>query len=206
MVAAAAASAAVKVPDGPVGVHLGHVMNSFADTPNKMGLLAVAQAEGRTAAQHAQLAQRSATNLDMMKLHAGHILNALDPSIQPMGPGLGYGLKKATAGVETHVDLAAKTAGASQNVILHANHVETSSKNTLLRVEQAISLCQRVQMAGSAADAAALISQLVSLTNQINVGADANGDGRITWEQGEGGIQQMKDHMDLMLAAELILR
>ena len=200
----AASAAAVKVPDGMVGTHIGHVVNSFADTPNKMGLLPVALAEARTAAQHAQLAQRSPTNLDMMKLHAGHVINAIDPTIMPMGPGLGYGVKKATLGIMTHIDLAAKTAGASQNVILHAGHVEMSSKNTLERCDQAVSLAQRIQAATSATDAAALLSQLVSITAQLTTGADMNGDGRITWEQGEGGLQQVQDHMNLMLAAEVL--
>ena len=53
------------------------------------------------------------------------------------------------------------------------------------------------------ADAAALLGQLVSVTAQIISGADMNGDGRVTWEQGEGGLQQAQDHMGLMLAAEV---
>src|ERR1700712_2415493 len=59
----AAANAQVKVPDGMVGTHLGHIMNSFNDTPNKMGLLPTAMAEARTAANHALLGQRTPTYL-----------------------------------------------------------------------------------------------------------------------------------------------
>jgi hypothetical protein len=197
-----AAAPTVKVPDGMVGTHIGHVVNSFADTPNKMGLLPVALAEARTAAQHAALAQRTPTNLDMMKLHAGHVINAIDPTIMPMGPGLGYGVKKATLGVKTHIELAAKTAGASQNVILHAGHVSMSASNTLERCDLALSLAQRIQAATTADEAAKLLSQLVSVTAQLTAGADLNNDGRITWELGEGGLQQAQDHMQLMLAAE----
>jgi hypothetical protein len=197
-----AAAPTVKVPDGMVGTHIGHVVNSFSDTPNKMGLLPVALAEARTAATHAALAQRTPTNLDMMKLHAGHVINAIDPTIMPMGPGLGYGVKKATLGVQTHIELAAKVPGASQNVILHAGHVSMSSKNTLERCDQAVSLAQRIQSATTADEAAKLLSQLVSVTSQLVAGADANGDGRITWEMNEGGLQQAADHMQLMLAAE----
>jgi hypothetical protein len=29
-----------------------------------------------------------------------------------------------------------------------------------------------------------------------------NGDGKISWEQGEGGLQQVQEHINLMLAAE----
>ncbi len=198
----AAAAAAVKVPDGMVGTHIGHVVNSFADTPNKQGLLPVAMTEARTAAQHAQLAARAPTDLSMMKVHAGHVINAIDPTIVPMGPGLGYGVKRATTGVVTHIELAAKVDGASPNVVLHAMHIATSSRNTLERCDQAIAIAQKIQAATSAPEAAALVSQLVSITGQLMAGADANGDGRVTWEKGEGGLQTAQDHVTLMLAGE----
>jgi hypothetical protein len=197
----APAAPLVKVPDGPVGVHIGHVVNSFGDTPNKQGLLPVALAEAKTAAQHAALAARSPTNLDAMKLHAGHVLNALDPSIMPMGPGLGYGVKKAALGVATHVDLAAKAQGASPNVIMHAGHVETAARSTIERADSAIVIAKAIQAATSASDAAALVNQLVPLTQQLIAGVDKNGDGRIGWDKGEGGLQQASEHVDLMLKA-----
>jgi hypothetical protein len=192
----------VKVPAGEVGVHIGHVMNSFPDAPNKQSLLAVAEAEAKTAAQHAALGARNASNLDALKLHAGHVLNALDPSLQAMGPGLGYGLKKAATGIEQHITMAANVAGASANVKVHANHISTSAKNTVTRVDQAIELCKKIQAAGDAATAASLMNQLVSITSQLQPGADANNDGRIGWQEGEGGLQQIEEHAKLMLAGE----
>jgi hypothetical protein len=198
----APAAAVLKVPAGDVGVHIGHVVNSFADVPDKKSLLFIAQAEAAVAAQHAALGARASTNLDQMKLHAGHVLNALDPSMQPMGPGKGYGLKKAAAGIAMHIDLAAKATGASQNVIVHANHISTSAKNTSKRVDDAIALCQKIQASTSAADAAALMTQLVSVTSELNPGKDANADGRVGWQEGEGGLQQVEEHAKLMLAGE----
>jgi hypothetical protein len=148
------------------------------------------------------LASRAATNLDMMKTHAGHVLNALDPTVMATGPGLGYGVKKAATGVATHIELAAKAQGASANVIMHATHIATSARNTVQRADKAIAIAQQIQAATTAADAAALVSQLVSITDQLINGADTNGDGRITWEEGEGGLQQADDHVALMLKAE----
>ena len=202
VVATAASIAAVKVPDGPVGTHIGHVVNSFGDTPNNQGLLAVALAEAKTAAQHAALAARSPTDLEAMKLHAGHIVNAIDPSIVAAGPGLGYGARKAAMGIGSHIDLAAKAQGASPNVIMHASHVSMSARNTVTRCDQIIALAQQIQGAASASDAAALISQLVSLTSQLTAGADANGDGKIGWQDKEGGLQQAQEHVTLLLAGE----
>jgi hypothetical protein len=197
-----AAAPAMKVPAGAVGTHIGHVVNAFGDTPNGQALLPTAMIEARTAAQHAGLAARTPTNLDAMKLHASHVINAVDPSVVATGPGLGYGVKKAALGVATHIELAAKAAGASPNVIMHATHVATSARNTVQRADQVVALAQKIQAAESAADAAALVSQLVSLTQQLIAGADANGDGRITWEQGEGGLQQAQEHVILMVAGE----
>lgn len=196
------AAAAVAVPAGPVGVHIGHVVNAFSDTPNGQGLLPTAMAEARVAIQHAGLAARNTSSLDAMKLHAGHVINALDPSIVPTGPGLGYGVKKAATGVATHIELAAKTAGASPNVVSHSVHIATSARNTVQRADQIVALAKQIQAATSAADAAALVSQMVSQCDQLMAGADANGDGRISWEAGEGGLQQVQQHVNLMLAAE----
>ena len=190
------------VPTGAVGVHIGHVINSFGDTPNSMGLLAAAMAEAKTAATHAGLATRQPGNLDYMKTHAGHVLNALDPTLLATGPGLGYGLKKAALGVATHIDLAAAAPGASPNVLTHAKHVGTAARNTVTRAEQIIVIAQKIQGSQSAAEAAALTSEMASLCNQLIAGADTNGDGRISWDVGEGGLQHADDHVKLLLAGE----
>jgi uncharacterized protein DUF4168 len=197
-----AAPGPVSVPPGPVGVHIGHVVNGFSDTPNGQGLLPTAMAEARIAIQHAGLAARNPSSLDAMKLHAGHVINALDPTVVATGPGLGYGVKKAAMGVATHIELAAKAQGASPNVVSHSVHIATSARNTVQRADQIVALAKQIQAATSATDAAALVSQMVSQCDQLMAGADANGDGRITWEAGEGGLQQVQQHVNLMLAAE----
>jgi len=135
-----------------------------------------------------------------MKLHAGHVINALDPTIVTAGPGSGYGLKKATTGVITHIELAAKAPGASANVGIHANHVATAARNTLARADQIIALAKQVQASTDAAAAAALINQIVPLAQQLMAGADTNGDGRVSWE--EGGLQTAEEHVKLLVASE----
>jgi len=188
------------LPTGPVFTHVGHVMNGFSDTPKGEGLLAVAENDAGVAATHAQLAARQPTNLDYMKLHAGHVLNALDPTIVPMGPGSGYGVKKATTGVVTHIELAAKAQGASPNVQMHSNHVATAARNTLTRTDSLIAIAKRVQASTDAAAAAALVNQMIPLAQQLMAGADTNNDGRIGWE--EGGLTTAEEHVKLMVAGE----
>ena len=196
------AAPAVKVPAGMVGTHIGHVVNAFAQAPNGQSLLGTAMAEARVAVQHAGLAGRDPANLDAMKLHAGHVIHAIDPSIVTMGPGQGYGVKAAASGIATHIDLAAKAPGASQNVVTHASHIATSAKNSVQRADQIVAVAKQIQEATTAAAAASLVSQLVSLTNQLVAGNDANADGKVTWQDGEGGLQQCDEHVKLMLAAE----
>ncbi|MDB4916887.1 MAG: hypothetical protein JWM95_4531 [Gemmatimonadetes bacterium] len=199
---AAVVRAVVAVPAGPVGVHIGHVVNAFGDTPGGQGLLSTAVAEAKIAATHAALAMRQPTNLDYMKTHAGHVINAIDPTIITVGPGLKYGLKKAAAGVATHIELAAAAQGASPNVIMHSQHVAMSARNTVTRSDQLLELAQKVQASTTAADAAALVSQMASLADQLVTGVDADADGKIGWQKGEGGLQMCEDHIKLMLAGE----
>lgn len=196
---AGATNPPIKVPAGAVGTHIGHVVNSFSDTPNGMGLLPVAFAEARTAAQHAGLATKAAT-LDAMKLHAGHVINAMDPTIVPNGPGLGYGMKKAALNAATHIELAAKAAGASQNVIMHSQHIATAMRNAAARADEIIALAQKVQASTTMPEAAALLSQIVSLCDQVLTGVDAKNTGRVSWET--GGLNQAQEHIDLMLKGE----
>ena len=197
-----AAPRAVEVPAGPVGVHIGHVMNAFTDTPKGLGLLPTAMEEARTAAVHAGLAARDLENLGAMKLHAGHVINAVDPTVVNAGPGLGYGVKRAALGIATHMDLAAKTPGAAEDVVMHANHVATSARNTVQRADAIVALAKRIQAATAASEASALVSQLVSLTNEVMLGKDADADGKVTWKEGEGGLQQCDEHIRLMLGGE----
>ena len=111
--------------------HIGHVMDGFGDTPDGQGLLPTALAEAKIAAQHAALAAEEPNNLRAMKRHAAHVLNAVDPSEEDNGPGLGYGVKQAAAGIARHIELAAKSEGASQGVMTHSEHVATSANNTV---------------------------------------------------------------------------
>ena len=69
--------------------HIGHVMDKWNDTPDMAGLLPAAIAEARIAAAHAGFAARDLSDLDAMKLHAAHVLHAVDPSQIEGGPGPG---------------------------------------------------------------------------------------------------------------------
>jgi hypothetical protein len=191
-----------KIEAIPPHLHIGHVMTNWRDTPGNVGFLIAAVSDAKVAAIHAKLAGRDPNNLDDMKLHAGHVLNALDPSIEPKGPASGYGVKKAAAGALQHLDFAAKAEGASDNVKTHAVHVSASLSDAIQWTDQAIAAAQKIRAAGSAAEAAPLVKELMELTTRIADGADANHDGEIGWQTGEGGLAQAQAHMVLMLKGE----
>jgi hypothetical protein len=183
-------------------VHMGHVLTSWQDTPDQSGLLPTAIAEADVAVQHAGFAASRPEDLDWMKLHVGHVVNAVDPTVEPAGPGLGYGLERAAAGVAQHVGFAAASEGASDNVKLHAEHVTTSAGNVVQWSDRIIILAAAVDQATSAEAAAPMVAEIETLTLAIRNGTDADGDGQVSWQAGEGGLAQTEQHMEFMRQGE----
>ena len=187
---------------GAAHTHIGHVADGWRDTPEGQGLLPTAVAEARIAAQHAGLAAGNTGDLDSMKRHTGHVLHAVDPSAVEDGPGLGYGVKQAAEGAAKHIEAAATADGASQAVTTHATHVATSARNTVSRADEIVALAGRINAATLATQAAPLVGELNTLAQQLIDGSDANDDGRVGWQQGEGGLAQAEQHLGLMKKAE----
>ncbi len=173
-----------KVEAIPAHLHIGHVVTNWRDTPGTRGFLPVAADEARVASTHAKLAVKGAT-LDDMKLHAGHVLNALDPSIEPKGPGAGYGVKKATAGAIQHLEFASKAEGVTANITAHAALVAAALSDVGRWTDEAIAVAQKTRAASDAAEASKLVAELDSLTTQI-----------------AGGLQEAQNHMGQMLKGE----
>src|SRR2546430_7909877 len=144
---------AAKIEAIPAHLHLGHVMTNWRDTAANVGFLIAAISDGRVAAVHADLAAKSADDLEAMKLHAGHVLNALDPSIEPKGPGSGYGVRKAATGALQHLELAVKAEGSSNNIRMRATQVSASLNDVLQWTNQAIAAAQKIRAATSATEA-----------------------------------------------------
>lgn len=160
-------------------LHLGHVMTNWRDTPGARGFLPVAIDEARVAALHADLAAKS-TAADDLALHAGHVLNALDPSIEPRGPGAGYGVKKAVAGAQQHLDLALKSEGATPAIAADATAAAAALADALRLTEEAIALAQSVRAAAGASDAARRAADLAALADRIGGEALTSAQSRMT--------------------------
>ena len=155
-----------------VHAHIGHVMTAWRDTPGTVGLLTVAASDGRVAAAHALLTSKSET-LDDMKMHAGHVLHALDPTLEPKGPASGYGTKKALAGGLQHVGFAADVEGASPAVKTHAGVVSAKLTDTIATVDRAIATAQKIRAAAASGEVLTFTRELVSQMSQITEGIES---------------------------------
>lgn len=199
---ALAAAAAPAAAENMAQAHIGHVMTGWTDTPNQAGLLPTARDEAQVAADHIGYALSDPGNLESIKLHATHVLHAVDPSQIEQGPGSGYGVVKAAKGVVDHIGYAAGSEDASDNVNLHAEHVSTSATNVVEWGNQVADLMQKIQDADSADSAAMMAENAQKMISCIQDGCDADGDGNVTWQAGEGGLAQAEQHMGFMMAGE----
>ncbi len=122
----------------------------------------------RSAIADAQVALEQVERADLegrindFVLYGGYVLNALDPGAETQGllktayarlptnyvkievPGTGYGIKRAVAGALQHVQLAAKSEGASENVKTHAAHVTASLENVAKWTDEAIATTRKL--------------------------------------------------------------
>lgn len=182
--------------------HIGHVLDGFGATPNGDGLLPTARAEAEVAANHARLAASDPSNLQGMQIHARHVLHAVDPSQVDSGPGRGYGVSQAAEGIAQHIQLAAQAEGASDNVRTHATHVAAAARTVVQRSEEIVRVVEQIQDAYDYTEGAQHVERLQTLVGQLTTGADADGDGQVGWQEGEGGLQHVEQHIQLMARGE----
>jgi hypothetical protein len=154
----------VKVEAIAAHLHLGHVMTNWRDTPGTRGFLPVALDQARVAIQHAALAAKG-TTLDEVRMHAGQVLTAIDPAIEPGGAG--YGVKQAVAAAQQHLEFAAKAEGATPNITTPAVQVASWLTESTRAADEAIAAAQAIRAATVAADAAKRAVDLQKLAERI---------------------------------------
>ena len=167
-----------------VHAHIGHVMTAWRETPGTVGLLTIALSDTRIAAAHALLLAKS-SSLGDMKVHAGHVLHALDPTRETTGPASGFGAKKAAAGAAQHVGFTAAVDNASAAVKNRASIVNAALTEAIAAIDRSIATAQKIREAASPADAASAVRDLQSGVDDIT-----------------RALQQSEQEMRLMMKVE----
>lgn len=186
----------------PAHVHIRHVADEFRGTPENRGILPTALAEADIAHRHATLAAQDPADLDNIKRHTVHVMHALDPSAVEGGPGLGYGAMIAAERAAHYIELSAASAGATDGIKTHSNHVATAARSAAANAQAAMEVARQIQEAENASEAAELLGELTALTDAIRNGVDADGDGSVGWQEGEGGLAQAETHLGLLKRGE----
>jgi hypothetical protein len=77
-------------------------------------------------------------------------------------------VKKAVAGARQHLDIAAKSEGATATLTADAAQVSASLADVLLLVDQAVAAAAKVRAAADAAEAARAAADLAALAQRIS--------------------------------------
>ena len=181
--------------------HVGHCLTTWHDTPQERGLFQVALAELDTAQSESTAALASDRSVVQKAVHLDNAAHALNPDVQPLGPGLDYGAIRALESAIEHLEYAATSGDASQNIV---SSVAGLSEVGLAIAERLRTAATQAKSAG-ANDPAALERAAVALNSTLQAaiaGVDANGDGRIEPNAAEAGMQQLRGQLDAMLARE----
>jgi plastocyanin len=203
-----------------------HMVRLLADGPGlpvRQGFAAGLRVQTDELLRHARLvaASQAAGDLAGVRRHAEHVYNLtagsrdarfgdLDGDGRSQNPGDGFGLLENgdqqgyIAAVSEAAQAASNAPDASRAVQVHAGHVTISAENMLGWAAETRDLALRLTAATDVAAAAGDAQQLVALAQQVQRGADANGDGEIAPVAGEGGGIVAYEHAQFMAGFGLI--
>ena len=202
----------VRLPEGGL-THVRHVLFSFGATPNQIGFIRGLDASTRqlTDLSAQMLTAFETGNEAEMLLQAERMLTLIvgnksadykdwnlngvidDPSdgygLLLNGEQLGY-----IQGTFSHADLARTSPDATQNMLIHGEHVKVSALNVGDWTAQLRTQLIAILENPSNPDRETIIRQAVAWANQIRTGVDLNGNENIEPIPGEGGVVTAYEH------------
>lgn len=204
-----------------VMAHIRQIITTSPDSPDGDGLALNSLASALRVLQLAEAQQQYATANDLVNLraHAENMINIIEGAAGPNygdvdGDGQvftddGFGmLRFGDSGgyLQATIDraaLASETEGASAEVALHAEHVKIAAENAAGWAGIIRDLELNIIQAANTAEAADLVTGVIDLAQALVEGIDANGDGQVAPEPGEGGTLTMYQHGQLMAGIEI---
>ncbi|MEW5726988.1 MAG: hypothetical protein AB1918_04105 [Pseudomonadota bacterium] len=164
------------------------------------GAFDLARTNAALAQRHTKAALRQ-TDLAAMKAEVVAAVHAIDPSLVPQGAAVGPGLRSALAAAVERL-LALQATGGEGEAGLRATAASVAGQTALMRTDEALREAWGALAAASTSQAIPSLVRLDDQLNRIQVGQDVDGDGQVSWNQGEGGIQQAWSFTRQMAIAE----
>jgi len=189
-------------PPSIAHAHIGHATTGWRYTPDQKGLYQVAEEETKIARDHAGYAVERLDNIDLIKLHVGHVMHALNPESQKEGPGLGFGAKKALTEAASHITYAAGSEDASENVRNFAEPFNRNAEAIVQRYDLILALGEEILQTSSNQDAAALAGEILILSRANVEGTDSDGNNAIGPAADEYGLKQLRAQITDMINRE----
>lgn len=185
--------------------HIGHAMTGWPDTPGQKGLFVTAEDAGRTALKEAEKASAKGNDLAEIKHDVSLVILATDPESSLEDDATvktKYGLRNALTAAVNHINYAADSRDASENVRKSAPVFTKHAQVVLDRCDLVVALGNDILQSRSPDDARLLVGQLTKLTDANVNGAESNGDGVPGSVPAEYGMKQLRAELQAMINRE----
>ena len=193
--------------------HVRHLLASFSGNPNGIGFIDGLDVLTKSINESAEamLAAFEAGDEVAVRSRAEQMLNVIvgnqspdhkdwngDGTVDNQSDGFGLLLNGDNEGyiqgTFTHANLSGTSADATENMLVHGEHVKIAAQNVGEWTPQLRDTLISILQTPAGADMEALVRQAVALANQIRNGIDLNGDENIEPIPGEGGAMTAYQH------------
>ena len=193
--------------------HVRHLLASFSGNPNGIGFIDGLDVLTKSINESAEamLAAFEAGDEVAVRSRAEQMLNVIvgnqspdhkdwngDGTVDNQSDGFGLLLNGDNEGyiqgTFTHANLSGTSADATENMLVHGEHVKIAAQNVGEWTPQLRDTLISILQTPAGADMEALVRQAVAFANQIRNGIDLNGDENIEPIPGEGGAMTAYQH------------
>ncbi len=185
-----------KKPPAIAHIHIGHAMTGWVDTPNRAGLLIIAEQESAIALANAELMGEYARDGDLQNTVKAmqNIANAVNPNKFTAGDGKGYGLCKATKNAVSHMRFASESPDASVNVLRSTARMFVFANKTIEQCNELETILEYASDIREAPVLAGLSTEVVQLVQEIAGGIEGN--------PNNYGLFELRTDIEAMIARE----
>jgi len=212
-VAATASGGLYALQGGGAAAHIGHILDEASNPPEGLeglGYLQMLQEEIESSVAIMGLANPASDGRLRLRLTARQVMRCVEREAEPVvfmrGDPEGhcgriyFGIRPAAEAIISHVQLAVESPDASPAVGTHATHVIASANNIISRSDEIEELVRQIFVGDDTEAFRPLVVRIGELVDAMLHGVDANGDGTIGWQEGEGGADAITQHMGLLQA------